>query len=94
MSEIKCYGLEVIAENIDDFEKEMHYITTSFTCNNGFIGVHIDKSKPTWRSIALFTSPKTRNDCYDRINKHYDGKKPRVALVIPICYVDTKYLKN
>lgn len=94
MTEIKCYALEIVNENIDDFYNEMNYITTSFKCNNGFVGVFVDKSKLAWRSVALFRNPQSRNDCYNRINNHYDEKKPRVALVIPICYVDTKYLKN
>lgn len=94
MSEIKCYALELVSSNLEDMQSEMDYITTSFKCNNGFIGVHIDRSKPMWRHLALFTTPKARNDCYNRIINRYGKDKPRVAIVIPICYVDTKYLKN
>lgn len=90
---MKCYGLEVITENIENFKDEMEYITNSFKSNRGFIGVYIDKSTPDWKSIALFKTPKLRNECYMRINTHYDALKPRVALVIPVAEIDDQYAK-
>lgn len=92
MAEKKCYAMEIISDSIENFNEEMDYIYSSLKCNKGFVGIHIDKSQPIWRNIALFDNPKDRNLCYKRINDKFGYEKPRAALILEVAMVDEKYL--
>ena len=89
-NEIKCYVLEIISQNIDNFKEEMEYIIISLKCNKGFVGIYTDSSHWIWRHFALFKDLESRNDCYKRINEHFGEEKPRAAIVLESCYVDKK----
>lgn len=91
---MKAYALEVIKNNIENFNEEMEYMRISFQCNKGFIGINVDTHSPDLRVFALFETPKARNECYNRINNHYKGNKPRVAIVIESCEIDDKYVNK
>lgn len=84
--EIECYALHVLATEIEELE----YISLSFKCNKDFVGVTFKEMN----TIALFKSAKGRNDCYNRITEKFGSEKPRVALIIPTCFIDEKYVKQ
>lgn len=89
MKEVKCYALEVIFGNIENFKDEIQYIMNSFKANKGFVGVHVTKDN---RTFAMFRTPLSRNECYNRINNHFDEMKQRVAIVLETAHVEEQYI--
>lgn len=92
---VACYALEVV--NMD----EQINAVLAKRCENkeyeGFLGVHIDPKD--YSIVLIFDTAENRNKAYNKINHLDTNPNPNpedmiVALVLPVCYVEKKFIEE
>lgn len=87
-NEIECWALQIVADS-DEIRKTLD---EEMRTNPYFVGIHIAEEGEV---LMLYSDQVERNKAYTRLNK--GGEKAEdiiVALILPPCYVDKKYLKQ
>lgn len=86
-NEVKCWALQIVADSDEiraKIDKEME-------SNPYFVGIHIPDAHTV---LMLYSDQVERNKAYTKLN---NGAKNEadiiVALIMPPCYVDKKYLQ-